>query len=833
MQRAYQSENTLPKGFRLFWYEILTLLGQGSFGVTYLAFDHNLERETAIKEYLPREFANRDYGDKTIHPLSSKYEKIFLWGMERFMGEARTLARFRHHNIVRVYTVFEANNTAYMVMEYEQGEDLDRMFKKGKLTSEKELMRILIPLLDGLNLVHSAHFIHRDIKPANIYIRKDGSPVLIDFGSARQALGNKTRVLTSLVTPGYAPYEQYYESEKHQGAWSDIYALAATVYLAVSGKAPMDALERGQAMLSNDKDPLIPAVVVGANRYSHRFLAAIDRALMFKEIDRPQSTKEWKQMLLGGIAAQPRRREDLDATTKHKSSSTAVPESPPIRARRPLPKSSPKLPRSKISTKRLFVFAISVLGVITTILVGAYIYLKPVLWNQQAHGPTTAVTSTDENRVGQQGDERRKELLRLLTESNERFGKEPWRTTLARYQKVLAIDPENHEAQQGITRIAHYHVDMARQSIEQGDLARAKNLLSIAETIIPNMGKVQSLKDNISELERADITQKVEAERNRAEVHNLIGSIKEAQIRLAKAQTSADNVAAKTRARTPYNQAEEDKNQSLALISQAKRFNQEENHIEAQAALKRVLSLVAQATKGYMTAQNIAEIQLKREAEFNKKRARLRELEDLVSSAQREADGVKAKADDIETKIHAPKPYHEAQRWNKQSLDLVAKAREFKDRRDYDRAIDVLTQAISLFNQVSTGYDFARKLAKDSIELRSKAEPFTDHDFEVVRSQLHRFKQAFEQHDLQKLEQISTLSAERRNLLKMIFQEYRDIEVSISDISMIASENSVLATVTINKLHTYSGDQVIPAGHWRQSKVAIYKKGGQLGKINW
>jgi hypothetical protein len=234
-----------------------------------------------------------------------------------------------------------------------------------------------------------------------------------------------------------------------------------------------------------------------------------------------------------------------------------------------------------------------------------------------------------------------------------------------------------------------------------------------------------------------------------------------------------------------------------------------------------------------MTAQNIAKLQMEQKTEFNEKRARYHELEALINSAQRAADDAKAEADHIETKIHAPKPYQEAQRWNDQALNLVSKARELQDHRDYDSAIDASTQAIALFNQVSTGYDFARKLAKHSIELSSKPEPFTVHDFEIVRSMLYRFEQAFEQYDLQKLEQMSTLSAERRNLLKMIFQEYRDIEVSISEIAMIASKNSVSATVTITKLQTYTGDQVIPSGHWRQSKIAIYKKGGQWGKINW
>ena len=153
---------------------------------------------------------------------------MYQWGLARFLKEARTLAKFNHPNIVRVLSVFEHNNTAYMVMEYEQGEDLSAVFKKRDNFSEEDLLDIFIPVLDGLALVHSEGFIHRDIKPSNIYIRNDQSPVLIDFGSARQSTG-QTRTLTSLVTYGYAPFEQYNEGHEKQGAWTDIYVRFRTI----------------------------------------------------------------------------------------------------------------------------------------------------------------------------------------------------------------------------------------------------------------------------------------------------------------------------------------------------------------------------------------------------------------------------------------------------------------------------------------------------------------------------------------------------------------------------------------------------------------------------
>lgn len=288
--------NSLKTDHALHWYRIDKVLGQGGFGITYLAHDPNLDQQVAIKEYLPMELAVRD-GDNSVYPASSANGERYQWGLERFIAEARTLAKFKHPAIVRVLSVFEENNTAYMVMEYEQGESLQQVLDRRKTLSEEELIPILAPLLDGLELIHASGFIHRDIKPANIYIRQDQSPVLLDFGSARQALGEQTKSLTSIVSPGYAPFEQYYSKSDRQGPWTDIYSLAATMYRAISGVMPMDAIDRSEAILKAERDIFVSAGEIGEGRYTPEFMAALDHALNFNEKKRPQSVAEWRAEL--------------------------------------------------------------------------------------------------------------------------------------------------------------------------------------------------------------------------------------------------------------------------------------------------------------------------------------------------------------------------------------------------------------------------------------------------------------------------------------------------------------------------------------------------------
>ncbi len=287
--------NSLQPGYLLHWYRIDRVLGQGGFGITYLAHDTNLDHPVALKEYLPMELAVRE-GDQSVQPASSGHHEQYRWGLDRFVTEARTLAKFRHRCIVRVLSVFEANNTAYMVMEYERGETLADLLSRRRTLPESELRPLLFPLLDGLEAIHAAGFIHRDIKPANVVVRADGTPALIDFGSARQALGQHTRTLTSIISPGYAPYEQYLSKGGRQGPWTDVYGLAATLYRAVAGRAPLDALDRSEALLKMQRDLYAPLSERSGGQYAQAFLIAVDRGLQFRETDRPQSVAAWRPL---------------------------------------------------------------------------------------------------------------------------------------------------------------------------------------------------------------------------------------------------------------------------------------------------------------------------------------------------------------------------------------------------------------------------------------------------------------------------------------------------------------------------------------------------------
>jgi serine/threonine protein kinase len=289
--------NALPIGYHLHEYIIQSVLGDGGFGITYLAKDTELNALVAIKEYLPNELAIRE-NDHTVRAKSSQDVEYFTWGLERFFKEARILAQFKHYNIVRVLRFFKAHQTAYIVMEYEQGQSLAKVFKRNQTATEAQLMKILPPLLNALETVHQAGYLHRDIKPDNIYLReKDNSPVLLDFGAARYVVGSRTQYLTTMTTAGYAPFEQYAVESNH-GAWSDIYSMGAVLYRLITGKTPIDAIQRVDAIRRHKVDPLKPTVKIGRNRYSNSLLQAIDWALKINEKERPQNVTVWRYKLL-------------------------------------------------------------------------------------------------------------------------------------------------------------------------------------------------------------------------------------------------------------------------------------------------------------------------------------------------------------------------------------------------------------------------------------------------------------------------------------------------------------------------------------------------------
>jgi len=285
----------LPAGHKVFEYRIEKMLGGGGFGITYLANDINLELPVAIKEYFPGDLTTRA-ADLSVRVRVPEGEQQFQWGLERFLDEARALAAFRHPNIARVLRYFRENGTAYIVMEYESGDPLKRWLARQPALDQAGLLKVIYPLMDGLEAVHKLDFLHRDIKPDNIYIRADGTPVLLDFGAARRYTGG--RDLTNIVSPGFAPFEQYH-SKGNQGPWTDIYSLGAVMYWMTTGQKPLESAARVQG------DAMPKAVDIGnAAVFGDALLRAIDWALSPNEARRPQNVAELRAALAGAPAVQ-------------------------------------------------------------------------------------------------------------------------------------------------------------------------------------------------------------------------------------------------------------------------------------------------------------------------------------------------------------------------------------------------------------------------------------------------------------------------------------------------------------------------------------------------
>ena len=295
----------LPKGSRLQEFEIEDLLGEGGFSIVYRAHDTLLGRTVALKEYLPASLARRGAGH-AVAPRSARHHTTFQLGLRSFINEAQLLASFDHPSLVKVYRFWEENGTAYMVMPLYEGQTLiDWLRERNAPAGEAWLRALLAPLLDALELMHGNHCYHRDIAPDNVLLldparATPGStlayddaphPVLLDFGAARRVIGDATQSLTAILKPGFAPIEQYSES-KHtrQGPWTDVYALCALLYHAVTGRKPMPSV--GRLM----DDELVPATTIAGGRCSEAFLRAIDLGMAVMPQDRPQSVRELRAL---------------------------------------------------------------------------------------------------------------------------------------------------------------------------------------------------------------------------------------------------------------------------------------------------------------------------------------------------------------------------------------------------------------------------------------------------------------------------------------------------------------------------------------------------------
>ncbi|MDX1514053.1 MAG: protein kinase [Gammaproteobacteria bacterium] len=537
MSNGRQHRLALPRGYKLLWYEIVSILGQGGFGITYLARDTNLDQQVAIKEFLPTDLAVRTH-DSSVQPLSDGHTDTYGWGLSRFVSEAKTLAKFRHPNVVLVHTVFEANGTAYMVMEYVRGRTLEDALKFGAVEGEAGLKEIMYAILDGLELIHQHGFIHRDIKPENIYLREDGRPVLLDFGSARQAIGAQTRTLTALVSPGYAPYEQYdssRQSEGKQGPWTDIYALGATLYRAVTGHGPPDSMQRMSGVVDG-RDIYQPAVVVAGGRYSDSFLRAIDWALQFKPENRPRRIEDWRQALSGTLepdAATEVRIPPAPARTDRSSATTTPLAETPVR------REYDDAPKKRSAWPGIGAAAL----VLALLAGGGWWYATtggaPTRGPEPAQEPQVRAdeTASGQGAVGEaksestavpapapepaqaggsaetqgpqqaQGANLNDETGKLLALADADFAagriiEPPGENALERYVAVLKMDPGNAAASRGKGRVFTHFIEQATALTEAEKFSDADAALMRADAVEPGTAAVRLARVRLNEAKR-------------------------------------------------------------------------------------------------------------------------------------------------------------------------------------------------------------------------------------------------------------------------------------------------------------------------------------------
>ena len=316
--------NALPVGTRLGEFELTRVLGEGGFGIVYLAQDHSLHRRVALKEYMPSALAARKGGTQ-VSVKSERHRETFEAGLKSFVNEARLLAQFDHPSLVKVYRFWEANGTAYMVMPFYEGMTLkDKLREMGSAPDEAWLRGLLAPLTEALAVIHAERCYHRDIAPDNIILLAgSGKPLLLDFGAARRVIGDMTQALTVILKPGYAPLEQYAEvPSMKQGPWTDVYALAAVVYFAIQGRTPPVSVGR---MMGDSYQPLAESA---RGLYSPAFLAAVDRGLKVRPEDRTPSIAEFRADMGLGPGSVPEVQTVLHADASPAASPAPAPRAP-------------------------------------------------------------------------------------------------------------------------------------------------------------------------------------------------------------------------------------------------------------------------------------------------------------------------------------------------------------------------------------------------------------------------------------------------------------------------------------------------------------------------
>lgn len=877
--------DTLPEGYCLHWYELKSVLGRGGYGITYLALDKNLDRMVAIKEYLPTDFAARK-SDDTVKPITGEKGEIFNWGLDRFLKEARTLAKFTHPNIVRVLSVFEQNNTAYMIMEYEHGSSLAKLYKNSPPYTEQQLLDVFVPILDGLALVHDSGFIHRDIKPANIYIRENNTPVLLDFGSARRTSGSLTHALTSLVTFGYAPFEQYNESGGKQGPWTDIYSLGATMYLGIEGKLPIDAMTRGGSYINNEADPYVPISEKAAGKYSHEFLLAIDNALLFRTEDRPQDTLSWTDMLLGKTPAiplpsrlltpiaeeneedqtiiMPRGQRSQPTTGGHSERYSGTPAgddeglvsssnayqgpisqrtTPPSYRTTPPDENTPfyqnALDKDKLvvinNTISAFLkhqylpWAITGIAVFLVALVIIWAALPDSDENTVTSEQNTVVTSEPEKTQAPEpvqvksSSDKSLEISRLLKQANEDFA------------EGRIVQPQGQSAVYHYLRVLD--VDPYNELAKKG-IDRVLTFYSNAAKSFLNAGDIREAEKNIKIMEaisqKSSITQQVRSQFEASTQHLAqIGPL------LDKAQ----GLLRKKKYSKPAG------NNAYELYKNVLEIDPENQ--QAKDGITKIVKYYESNTKKYINAHNaqMANISLARlkeiapasknipvwSASINDLKKDDTMIQPWLTKAQISFANDKVSKPDNDSALYWYRRVLAKQPRNKKALAGIDNIVAF-----YYKQFNKLIAANNLTSAekvMETVYNIAPK-SKSYKKMKTQLSklPTDNHvktpEIEAISELIGKYKYALEAHDKKKIMRLSAVSPSREDFMTQLFSQYEKFKVDISGVKFIGRENRATARVSIVNLVNKSGNPVKP-GQWSKFDIVIRKNSRNHWTIFW
>ncbi len=782
----------LKKGSKLLWYRIDSILGRGGFGITYLATDTNLETQVAIKEYLPGEIAERKQ-DSYVLPKTGTDGEMYRWGLTRFIEEARILAKFKHHNIVRVHSVFEENNTAYMVMEYEHGNNLDLMLRTPQYQTEERLVELFDAILSGLGQVHDHNIIHRDIKPANIYIREDGSPVLLDFGSARQHVADKSQNMTRILTKGYAPYEQMDDTgAARQGPWTDIYAIGATLYYAISRKLPTDCLSRFTRVIQKQPDPLTPAVELETQgSYSPEFLFAIDQALHFDSADRPQSVTEFRELLRAGIDKSPRSQPtpvpppaiDPDATVLAVPSRPAEavnqPDSEKTRFSQEFPVSPadisdihPPAPSAPVTSSETTApssrHSILMLGggaLLASVLLGGGFMLFGG-GSLSTDNQVEALSEDDIVRLEQLAAKRKQ--LEAERAKEEKLQREAER--LAEEENRLKAEQLEREQQ-----LAKQQVAEEKKRLE-AEKAAAEKLAAEKKQAEQNKAK--------AERERIESEQRIAAEKQRLE---------QEQQAAEQARLEEERLANEREQKRLIEEAQAQRSAELKKLEQQRLEEERQLNI-----LKQQRELAAKQ-------------RLEEEEKLKQDQARLEELKRIEQEEQERLAKLEA-----EEKIAAQKA--EATRI-RQEKALAAQKKAEAEKRAADEAKKVAA---------------AKKAKISPVALKEYKKQETESDMQSISRLFNEFRIQLASCDTTALGSTSKGQKSSIGFVKSLCSEYSNMDISIRNFQSNVRRGVASADVTIQKLTSKSGDTVLPSKSWNTLPIKTLKsKDGFWQFVEW